>query len=249
MTTLAIFGGSGRLGAAVARRMARDYSLLIGYCGSADRAGALAAELQEAGCRAVARRVDLRDGAAVQSFLAEAAALDDGLGGVVSASGARFPICALTDATEQQFREVIDIEVIGTFNVLRHAVPLLRAQGGGPIVLFLTTAVARAMEFDGLNAVPKAAITMMLRQVVREAGRDNVRVNGVAPGIIEARRFENIAALPPLARQMVEECIRNTPLPRLGRPAEVAALVAYLLSAEAGYVSGQIIGLDGGYAC
>lgn len=90
---------------------------------------------------------------------------------------------------------------------------------------------------------------MMLRQVARESGRDNGRVNGTAPGIMEAEHVANVAMLPPLARQMVEDGIAHTLLPRFRRPTEVADLVTWLLSNEVAYVNGQAIGVDGGHSC
>ncbi len=245
---IAVFGGSGGLGSAVVRRLARDRPVLIGYFRNASGAEALVAEIENASGQAVARQVDLRDSTSVSAFLAAGDRVGSGLSGVVSVSGAAFPMCALTDASHDEFRHVMETEVFGTFNLLKAAVPILKAHGGGPIVLFLTTAVLRTMDYDGLNSVPKAAIAMMLRHVAREAGRDNVRVNAVAPGVIDAGRTDIVAELPPLVQRVVADCLANTPLPRLGRPDEVAALVAHLVSSEGGYVNGQIIAVDGGYS-
>jgi NAD(P)-dependent dehydrogenase (short-subunit alcohol dehydrogenase family) len=157
-------------------------------------------------------------------------------------------MCALTDTALDEFRAIIETELFGTFNLLQASVPALKAAGGGAIVLFLTTAVLRTMEYDAPNSVPKAAIAMMLRHVAREAGKDNIRVNGIAPGVIDAGRTDLVPTLPPLVQQVVADCLRSTPLPRLGKPAEVAELAAYLTSDDAGYVNGQIIAVDGGYS-
>jgi 3-oxoacyl-[acyl-carrier protein] reductase len=247
MKVVAIFGGSGGLGGHVVRRVARDHAVLIGYRSGAEKAQTLVEELKGEGRHIVAAPVDIRRLDSVQAFLDQAAMLGS-VGGIVSVCGAPFPMCALTDASVEEFRDVMETEVSGTFNIFKCAVPLLKKNGGGSLVAFLTTAVLRTMDYDALNSVPKAAIAMMVRHVAREAGRDNVRVNAVAPGVIDAGRTDLVAQLPPLVQKVVADCLANTPLPRLGKPSEIAGLVQFLLSEDAGYINGQIIGLDGGYS-
>ena len=248
MKAIAVLGGSGGFGGHVVRRLAASQPVLIGYHSNSAAASGLVEELRPLGLRVAAAAVDARDLTSVRGFLDAAEGFGDGLAGVVSMTGAPFPMCALTDASEQEFRDVIETEVFGAFNILKAAVPLLKKSGGGPIVLCLTTAVLRTMDYDGLNSVPKAAMAMMVKHAAREAGRDNVRVNAIAPGVIDAGRTIIVSQLPPLVQQVVADCVKNTPLPRLGKPAEVSGLVSYLLSADAAYINGQIIGLDGGYS-
>jgi len=245
---IAIPGGSGGLGGAVARRIARQAPVLLGYHAHRERAEKVARQIADDGGSARICQVDLRQPDSVDAFLANAQVDDCRLGGVISVSGAAFPMCALTDATHEEFREILETEVFGTFNLLKAAVPLLAENGGGPIVLFLTTAVLRTMDFDGMNSVPKAAIAMMMRHVAREAGPRSVRVNAIAPGVIDAGRTDIVHQLPPLVQQVVADCLADTPLPRLGRPEEIAALAAHLVSEEGGYINGQIIPVDGGYS-
>ncbi|MCW1384698.1 SDR family oxidoreductase [Novosphingobium sp. KCTC 2891] len=244
---IAIVGASGGLGGAVARRIAQDRPVLLGYRSNRAAVDALAEQIRGEGGRADVGALDLRDPVSVAGFLAGAAALG-GLGGIVSASGAPFPMGPLADADVGQLREILEIEVVGAFNLLHAAVPLLREAGGGAIVLFLTTAVERTMEHDALNSVPKAAIAMMMRHIAREEGAHNIRCNGIAPGVIDAGRTDIVATLPPIVQQVVTQCVADTPLPRLGRPDEVAALAAHLVSDAGGYINGQIIRVDGGYA-
>lgn len=244
---IAIAGASGGLGGAVARRVARDHPVLLGYRSGRGRAEALAEAIRGEGGQATTARLDLRDPASVSAFLAQAEALG-GLGGVISANGAPFPMVPLAEADVEDLRAILETEVVGTFNLLQGAVPLLRVSGGGAIVLFLTTAVERTMAFDGMNAVPKAAIAMMMRHIAREEGPHNIRCNAIAPGVIDAGRTDIVATLPPLVQQVVADCLGETPLPRLGRPEEVAAMAAHLVSDLGAYINGQVIRLDGGYA-
>lgn len=248
MKAIAVFGGSGGLGGHVVRRLAESQPIMIGYRSNSAAANSLVEELRSKGLNVAAAAVDVRELASVQNFLEAAERFGGGLAGVVSMTGAPFPMCALTDASEKEFRDVIETEVFGAFNILKASVPILKKEGGGPIIICLTTAVLRTMDYDSMNSVPKAAIAMMVKHVAREAGRDNVRVNAIAPGVIDAGRTIIVSQLPPLVQQVVADCVKNTPLPRLGKPAEVSGLVSFLLSAEAGYINGQIIGMDGGYS-
>jgi len=225
-----------------------DRPVLIGYKSRGEAAHALAAELTSQGRTAVAKAVEVLDADSVNEFLAAAAKLGEGLGAVVSASGSHFPMCSLTDASVDEFRRVVDIELIGTFNILKGAVAALKRAGGGSILVFLTTAVLRTMEYDGLNSVPKAGIAMMLKHVAREAGRDNIRANGIAPGVIDAGLTLSVSQMPQLVQKVVADCLANTPLGRAGKPCEVGEVANFLISEHAGYINGQILGVDGGWS-
>jgi 3-oxoacyl-[acyl-carrier protein] reductase len=125
----------------------------------------------------------------------------------------------------------------------------LKDTGGGSIVMFLTTAVLRTLENDGMSGCPKTAVGAMVRQVAREMGPHNVRCNGIAPavidaGIVHAPEFADNA----MAQGVIRSMVANTPLGRMGRPEEVSAVVDFLVSPGASYINGQIIGVDGGFS-
>ena len=138
--------------------------------------------------------------------------------------------------------------MLGSFNVFKHGSDVLAKGGGGAIVVFLTTAVLRTLENDGMSGGPKTAAAALLRQTAREMGAANVRCNGVAPGVIDAGIVHSSFAITETAKNVITDCLNKTPLGRMGTPAEVAALVDFLVSPEAAYISGQIIAVDGGYS-
>lgn len=245
---VAILGGSGGLGEAVVRRIARRAPVTIGYRSNADKAKALAAAVVADGGAATTAQVDMTQSDSVAAFIAGAVAHWGALDAVVSATGPQIPLCALEDVTDEDFKRIFDTDVYGSFNVVRHATAALKATGGGSIVLFVTTAVLRTLEDDGMSGIPKTAVSGLLRQAAREAGPANVRLNGVAPGVIDAGIVLTSFEVDDTAKAVIASCMAQTPLGRMGRPEEVAALADFLTSADAAYISGQIIAVDGGYS-
>jgi NAD(P)-dependent dehydrogenase (short-subunit alcohol dehydrogenase family) len=154
----------------------------------------------------------------------------------------------LLEVSEADFRRIMDTDVLGTFNVLRHGIPVLRLAGGGSITVFVTTAVLRTLENDGMSSVPKTAVAGLVRLAAREAGPQNVRCNAIAPGVIDAGIVHSAFTVSEVAKQVIAACLDRTPMPRLGKPEEVAALADFLCSDAAAYINGQVIGIDGGYS-
>lgn len=247
--TVAVAGGSGGLGAAICRHLAaQGDAVVIGYHSRPESAQALAEELQAAGGRSHILPVDLRDEASVGEFLTAAERWRAPLSGVVNAIGPAIPLRPLIDIGADEFQHIMQTDVSGAFNLLTAASRLFAARGGGAIVQLLTTAVLRTLENDGMSGIPKTAIMGIVRQLAREVTRQNVRVNAVAPGVIDAGIVHSSFTLDDTAKGVIDLCLERTPMPRLGQPREIAEVVSFLLGDGAGYMSGQIIGVDGGYS-
>jgi NAD(P)-dependent dehydrogenase (short-subunit alcohol dehydrogenase family) len=248
MSGIAILGGSGGLGQAVTRRLARRTPVTIGFKSNWQAAEKLAQEINDEGGQATNVEVDMTDSGSVAEFIQRTRDDWGGIDSIVQATGPAIPLCALADVSEEDFRRIFDTDVRGSFNVIKAGVPALAEGGGGSIVLFLTTAVKRTLENDGMSGIPKTAVGGLLRQAAREAGASNVRLNGVAPGVIDAGIVLTSFEVDDVAKSVIESCMAQTPLGRMGKPEEVAALVDFLTGPDAGYISGQIIACDGGYS-
>lgn len=246
---VAVVGGSGGLGEAICRDLAAGgWTVVVGYFSAEDKAAELVTEIEQSGGKATHLGVDVRDPAGVEEFLSAADARAGELQAVVNAVGPAIPLRPLVDITAEEFSDIMHTDVNGAFNLLTASTRRFAERGGGSVVQLLTTAVLRTLENDGLSGIPKTAIMGIVRQLAREAGQANVRINAVAPGVIDAGIVHSSFALDDTAKGVIDLCLQRTPMPRLGQPAEVAALVRFLLGEGAGYVNGQIIGVDGGYS-
>ncbi len=247
MRSIAILGASGGLGASIATAVVARGPVCLGYRNNPAKVEALAARINASGGSARCARVDIREADSVREFFARAAG-DHGLGAIICATGPAIPLMPLMDVPEDDFARVYDTDVKGAFNVLKQGSHALQATGGS-IVMLLTTAVLRTLENDGMSGGPKTAVAAMIKQTAREAGRYNIRCNGVAPavidaGIIYAPEFAGNA----LAQGVINAMVAGTPLGRMGKPEEVSAVVDFLISPGASYINGQIIGVDGGFS-
>lgn len=248
-SSIAVAGGAGGLGAAICHALAnRGHHVLIGYQSNAGRAASLAESIQRSGNQAAIFKVDLREARQVEDFLDTARRLGDGLAGVVNATGPAIPLRPLTEIDPGLFQQIMRTDVEGAFNLLTAAGRRLADQGGGAVVQLLTTAVLRTLENDAMSGIPKTAISGVVRQLARELGPRNVRFNGIAPGVIDAGIVHDSFTADAVAKAVIADCLAKTPMPRMGRPEEVAALATYLLGDEASYINGQIIAIDGGYS-
>lgn len=246
---VAIVGGTGGLGEAVTRHLGQAGTpLAIGYHRNEDKAQALVADIEAAGGRAIAAQIDIREPAAVDGFVTSSAEALGGLSGFINVTGPPIPLKPLVDIPAEEFWAIMETDVLGAYNVLTSVSRHFAAQGGGSIVHFLTTAVLRTLENDGMSGIPKTAVMGIIRQLAREVGQQNVRINAIAPGVMNVGIVHSSFATDEVAKGVIDLCLQRTPMPRMGSPEEAAELAAFLVGGQAGYVNGQIIGIDGGYS-
>ena len=201
------------------------------------------AALSGLGERALGYTFDVRDAQgtadALAAFVAEAGPIDV----LVSGAAGNFPAAA-KDLSPNGFKSVVDIDLVGTFHVMRAAYPHMRRPGGSIINVSAPQAtIPMAMQIHVCAA--KAGVDMVTRCLAIEWGPEGLRVNGVVPGPIDGT--EGMARLAPTdaARAAVAASV---PMQRFGSPEDVAAACLYLGSQAAAYVTGTIISADGGWS-
>jgi NAD(P)-dependent dehydrogenase (short-subunit alcohol dehydrogenase family) len=240
-----VIGGTGGLGRAVCRCLARDWeAVFFTFRSRREEADALEHELSAHGAAASAY-ADVRDAESITAALGAARERFGSVGTVVFAAGVNISQPYVSEITPQQWNDVIQTELIGFTHVIRAAIPMFRAQGGGTIVAIGSFATYSFPPGDALSAVPKAAIEMLCRAVAREEGRYGIRANVVAPGIINAGLGEQFQR-ELFGAEVWEGQRKRVPLKRFGEAVEVAEAVAFLASKKSAYVTGQTIVVDGG---
>lgn len=231
-----VTGGSGGIGAAICRALARDgCEVLVHANRQAERAEALAAEILAAGGQARALAFDVTDGAAARAAL-EAEVAETPIQVLVNNAGihadAVFP-----GMSADQWHRVIDVSLHGFFNVTQPlTLPMVRSRWGRIINI---TSVAGLVGNRGQAnyAAAKGALHAATKSLALELASRGITVNAVAPGIIDTAMSAGAFD--------AETIKRLVPMQRAGRPEEVAELVAFLASERAGYISGQVISING----
>ncbi len=236
---VAIVTGSGRgIGAAVARRLYADgWTLVLGDV-DAEAVTLLAAEL---GRDAAPVMLDVRDPAAWDRAVALAAESGD-LAALVNCA-ARTDIRDLFEITPEEWDDVLATNLRGPFLGIRAVGPLLRERGGGRIVNISSDSAFRGRGVTGAHyATSKAGLLALTRRAAAALAPAGVTVNAVAPGTIDGETVRELAG------ERIADLADEIPAGRLGRPEEIAALVAWLLTDEASYVNGATLLADGGAA-
>jgi NAD(P)-dependent dehydrogenase (short-subunit alcohol dehydrogenase family) len=243
-----LFGASGGLGGAIARRMAQlGADQVLTYRSHPEPLTPLAAEIEALGRRVLVRRCDCTDLASVRAVLEEAAERLGRVHGVVNATGLAYEFKCLADHDPQVFREVIETDVIGFFNIAKAAVARMRPSGGGSIVTVGTAGIEKTVHGNTLSTVPKSAVARMVRFLALEEGRHGIRVNMVGAGLYRAGMTSAMEAEGKLGKITLDDFARlQIPLRRPGEASELGEVVAFLASARGSYVTGQVLHVDGG---
>lgn len=234
-----VTGGSRGIGAAIARRLARDgIAVAINYASGQAAADALVAEIEAAGGRAIAVQADLADPATPARLFDAAEHAFGGIDILVN-NAAVMELGPLAEMTDAAFARQMSINVESVFRSLREAAQRLR--DGGRIVNFSSSVIGLYQPGYGVYAATKAAVEAMTHILAKELGRRRITVNAVAPGPVETRLF-----LEGKSEQQVRAIAGMNPFGRLGQPDDIAGIVAFLAGGDSGWVNGQIVRANGG---
>jgi 3-oxoacyl-[acyl-carrier protein] reductase len=242
-----VTGATGGIGSAIARQLvARGAAVALTYRGNAEAASALVEELTAAGGRARAWQLDVTDAHACATLVAEVAQAYGGIHTLCHAAGPHVPMVHLSRVAPAHFRDQVEQDVVGLFNLIHPALPPLRASRGS-LVVVTTAATDRFAVRDGLSAAPKGAVEALVRGIAAEEGRFGVRANCVGPGMLTDGMAVRLRASGDLDDAALDAATRNIPLRRFGSADDIAEAVCFLASDRAGYITGQKLNVDGGY--
>jgi 3-oxoacyl-[acyl-carrier protein] reductase len=235
-----VTGAGAGIGAAVARRLADEGAAVAIVDRDGEAAEEVAAAIEAAGGRAIGVAADVTDAAAVGAAVEAAAGVGDALHIVINNAGI-VRAAMLPKLDEETFAAVVDVHLMGSYRVLRAALPHLPDDGTGRIINSTSAAGLVGTIGQANYSAAKAAIVGLTKSAARELAMRRITVNAVAP-LAATAMTETVRTNPKFAAKTLE----RIPLGRFAEPEEVAGAFAFLASDDAAYITGQVLCVDGG---
>ena len=242
MKKVALITGSSRgIGRAEAIKLAHDgYAVCINCVEREDKAQEAVEQLVSEGCEAMWYKADVSDSTAVKQMVA---AIEEKLGAVtllVNNAGIAKQ-CLFQDMSEDYWRHIFDVNLNGAFNTIHAVLPNMLHEHSGCIINTSSIWGQHGASCEVAYSATKHAIIGLTRSLAQELAPTNIRVNCVAPGVIDTDMVQV------LGTETLDALAEDTPVGRLGRPEDIAAVVSFLASDAASFITGQVITSDGGF--
>jgi NAD(P)-dependent dehydrogenase (short-subunit alcohol dehydrogenase family) len=255
---IVLLAGGGGISTGTAQRLADEGAAIIVGDINLDAANKMAEQIKSDGHWAMALKLDIADAGSVKAFIDTAVAQFGRIDGLfnVAADTSQEIVGRDTDIVDlpiEIWNRTLAVDLTGYFLTIRHAIPHM-LKNGGAIVNTTSAAVFGGEIRLAAYTVAKAGVGALTRHVANRWGREGVRCNSVAPGMIRTGNEQKVAPEAFTAGEMDYDKVwtgmasrrGGPPSTRLGRPGDIAATVAFLLSDDAGYINGQSLGVDGG---
>ena len=234
-----VTGASRGIGAAIAERLAHEgFAIVVNYAAGAADAEALVAKIESSGGKAISAQADVSDSAAVRGMFDAAQAMLGGVDVLVNNAGV-MKLATVTDADDALFDSQVAINLKGPFNTMREAAKRLR--DGGRIINLSSSVVGLYQPGYAAYAATKAGVEAMTHVLSKELRGRTITVNAVAPGPTATGLF-----LDGKPQAVIDTLAKLAPLERLGQPADIANVVAFLAGPDGGWINGQILRANGG---
>ena len=231
-----ILGGTGGIGSAVARKLATDGATVALAARGAARLEEMARELEGS----VTAVLDATSTGEVEKYVRSVADAHGGVDGIVNCVGSIL-LKAAHQTSDEEWRQTISANLDSAFATVRAGARVM-GRTGGSIVLMASAAATVGLPSHEAIAAAKAGVIGLARSAAATYASKGIRVNAVAPGLVDTPMSAAITG----NEMMLKASTAMHPLGRIGRPEEVASVITWLLSDAAGWVTGQVIGIDGG---
>lgn len=240
--TVLVTGASKGIGAEIARRLAAEgAAVIVNYASSKAGADKIVSDIAAAGGRAVAVQADVSKEADVRRMFAESTTAFGRVHVLVNNAGV-YEFGPIEEMTELLYRRLFDLNVLGLLLATREAVKQFGAEGGN-IINIGSVAATAAPATGAVYSATKAAVDTITKSLAKELGPRKIRVNSVNPGMVET---EGTQAQGITQSDWARQVAAQTPLRRLGRPADIAPVVAFFASDESGWITGETVVVSGG---
>ena len=237
-----VTGASRGIGRAVAIKLASEgATVVINYNGSEDRALEVKKEIEENGGKAEIRQCNVSDYAACEEMFKEIISTLGSVDILVNNAGITKD-GLLMKMSEEDYDAVLDTNLKGTFNCIRHVARQMIRQKGGRIINMSSVSGVLGNAGQANYSASKAGVIGLTKSVARELASRGITVNAVAPG------FVNTEMTAVLSEKVKEGAVAQIPLGKFGEPEDIANAVAFLASDNARYITGQVLAVDGGMA-
>ena len=237
--TAIVTGAANGIGAEISRTYAREGAHVVLADLAVEKAAQIAEEItKETGIRAIAVKCDVARKEEVQAVvdacLAEFGTVDI----IVNNAGITLPACPVEDISPEQWKRVLDIDLMGTIYGSQCVIPVMRKNGGGKIICMASIAGQVGGVFtEATYPVSKAGVICWAKAVAKQVGKDNITCNCIAPGTVLTAMTETLGSA---------EASLNVPLHRLGSVRDIANAALFLASDESDFITGATIDVNGG---
>lgn len=236
-----VTGASRGIGRGIALELAREgWDLCVNYRERREAAEAVASEIRNLGQNALAVQADVADGAAVADMVRQTERELGHVSLLVNNAGVAGQ-AQFQDITDEMWNRYLAVNLGGARNTIRTVLPWMLSEKSGCIVNISSIWGLRGASCEVAYACTKAAIIALTRSLAMELAPSGIRVNCVAPGVI------NTDMVQVLGQETLRELAEQTPLGRLGTPEDIAHAVAFFASDKASFMTGQVLGADGGF--
>ncbi len=237
MKTAIVFGGSKGIGAQIAREFANcGYFVVINYNSSKLTAEKLADELKNA----VALKADVKNYKEVKALADDVIKLKGQIDVAVVSSGISRKNLII-DTTEDEIKDVIDTNLIGTINAIKAVSENMLSNHKGKIITIASMWGEVGASMESIYSASKGGVIAFTKAMAKELGYNGINVNCISPGLIDTDMNKD------LSKEDIDSLIENTPSSRIGVPQDIAKAAIFLASDDASYINGQVISINGGF--